>query len=120
MRAFARDRLDNAPPMQVLESRGENTEVMPIKGGWRLVEHIPAKLEVTQLREPGPAPYRVYTVDDWDCDFEGSAGTPFNSYEDAERAARSIPPRHRAYVDNAQGQNVLKIVHHPATTHCPW
>ena len=119
MRAFARDRLENPEPMEV-EPAPPNTEVIPIKGGSRLVEHVPAKLEITQLREPGPGPYSVYTVDSFDSDFEGAGGTPFAAWQDVERAAKSIKPGHRSYVDNARGENVLRVVHEPAKTVCPW
>lgn len=113
----ARERLNDDYVMQVEPAPEDGSEVMEVRPGeYRLLERTPARLEVTQLREPGPPPYRLYLVDDWDSDFQGSAGTPFATWEEAERAAKSIKPGHRGYVDNAAGINVLKVVHHPAKT----
>lgn len=58
--------------------------------------------------------------DDWDSDFTGVSGTPFADWPSAERAARSIAPGYRAYMDDATGANVLRVVHHPETVHYPW
>lgn len=117
----ARERMSGGDePMRVLPAP-EGTEVMEVRPGeYRLVEHIPARQEVTQLREPGPGPWRLYVTDDWDSDFQGSGGSQFDSYAEAERAAKAINPGYRSYVDNAAGMNVLKVVHHPETSHCPW
>ena len=119
MRAFARDRLENPEPMEV-EPRAENTEVMHVNGMTRLIERIPARLEVTQLREPGTGPWRVYKADSFDSDFAGSGGSEFDTWDAALAAAKDITPGHRAYVDDSSGTCVLRAVHHPAKSVCPW
>src|SRR5437868_2481367 len=82
-------RLGECAPMKV-GPRAEGDEVVQIsENESRLRESIPARLEVTRLREPGPAPFRVYVTDDWDSDFQGSAGTPFADWASAEHAAKA-------------------------------
>ena len=115
----ARERLDGDYPMEV-GPRAENTEVMHVNGMTRLVEYVPPKLEVTQLREPGPGPWRLYKADSFDSDFQGSGGTRFNDWDAALAAVKDIEVGTRAYLDDSSGVCILKVVYHPAETHHPW
>lgn len=63
LRKAARECLDgDDEPMHVLEQAPANTETIPIKGGWRLVEHRPARLGVTELRPPGSGPWKTIGI----------------------------------------------------------
>jgi hypothetical protein len=123
MRAFARDRLFNAPPMRVEHAPDDgSTEVLRISDHeWRLCEKIPAKLEVVQLREPGTGPWRLYRVDGFSTDFtDGGLRSQFDNYADAEAAARTIGVGERCYVDDSEGRTILKVIHHAPATRFPW
>ncbi len=71
-----------------------------------------------RLREPGPAPFKLFVVDDWDTDFAPVPGTPFATWQEALAAAKATNPGYRAFVDNAEGYKVLRVINHPAKAVC--
>jgi hypothetical protein len=120
MRAFSRDRLENPAPME--HSPGpEGSEVLRIGNTSRLVEHVPAKLEITDLdRFPSYGPFRVWTVDDFDSDFRGGTSEEYLLWSYVMKAVNSLAVGHRLYVDDRDGRCILRAVHHPAQTLHPW
>lgn len=62
----------------------------------------------------------MYKVDSFDSDFQGGVCTRFNDWDLALAAAKAITPGHRAYVDDATGANVLRVIHHAEKSVCPW
>lgn len=79
----------------------------------RRIEYVPPPpllLEITELRPAGMGPWRLYQCDDFDNDFMGGRGTLFASWDEALTAVKSIGVGMRAYLDNATGACVLKVV----------